>query len=132
MDVEFSRPDNVSSTSKFGQSTFKLQDQNTFGYAIWNNYWQWLHALIAQVTSDAESLSSLGSEEDLQSIGAKSPYSDQEINRTVNEHANSLIHVLSELSMLKAKTEQLNDEVSDLKQRLQDDSSDESYSENED
>ena len=93
---------------------------------------EWLHALIAQVTSDAESLSSLGSEEDLQSIGAKSPYSDQEINRTINDHANSLIHVLSEFSKLTAKTEQLNDEVSDLKQRLQDDSSDESNSENED
>ena len=49
-----------------------------------------------------------------------------------NEHANSLFHVLSELSKLKAKTEQLNDEVSDLNQRLQDDSFDESNSENED
>ena len=84
---------------------------------------EWLHALIAQVTSDAESLSSLGSEEDLQSIGAKSP--DEELKKKLDDQAHSLVLVMGEIN-------KLNSEVAVLKKQLQDSNSDNSSSENED
>ena len=84
---------------------------------------EWLHALIAQVTSDAESLSSLGSEEDLQSIGAKSP--DEELKKKLDDQAHSLVLLMGEMN-------KLNSEVAVLKKQLQDSNSDNSSSENED
>ena len=78
---------------------------------------KWFQALIAEVTHDAESLSSLGS--------VKEPYPDEEIGKRLDDQANSLVLLMGEINKLKS-------EVAVLKKQLQDSNSDNSSSENED
>ena len=83
---------------------------------------KWFQALIAKVTRDAESLSSLGS---VKELGVPNPYPDEELKKRLDDQANGLVLLMGEIN-------KLNSEVAVLKKQLQDSNSDNSSSENED
>ena len=63
---------------------------------------KWFHELVSEVTGEAERLSYVGSEENLQPI-------HEDITKKVNDQGNSILYVLGELAHMKNENEKLNE-----------------------